>query len=81
MIPFVPIIQKGENPFAMFKDLANKYDWVLKPLNYDSVPNLMKGFKKGIIEPALEMHDQLIAKKAEELFMRDIEDYIDELDE
>ena len=82
MIPFVPIIQKGENPFSMFKDLANKYDWVLKPLKvYDSVPNLMKGFNKGIIEPALEMHDQMIAKKAEELSMRDIVDYNDELDE
>ena len=29
MVPFVPILQKGENPFAMFVDLQNKYDWVL----------------------------------------------------
>ena len=32
MVPFVPILQKGEEPFAMFVDLQNKYDWVLKPV-------------------------------------------------
>jgi hypothetical protein len=40
MIPFVPIIQEGEEPFSMFKDLENKYRWVLKPLSYDSVETL-----------------------------------------
>jgi hypothetical protein len=30
MVPFAPILQKGERPFAMFVDLKNKYDWVLK---------------------------------------------------
>ena len=36
MIPFVPIIQKGEQPFSMFKDLANKYEWIMDTLQYDS---------------------------------------------
>jgi hypothetical protein len=28
MVPFAPILQEGETPFAMFVDLKNKYDWV-----------------------------------------------------
>ena len=28
-IPFVPIIQEGEQPFAMMVDLQKKYNWVL----------------------------------------------------
>ena len=33
MIPFVPIIQEGEKPFAMFVDLWKKYrEWVFEPL-------------------------------------------------
>jgi hypothetical protein len=31
MVPFAPILQDGEEPFAMFVDLQNKYHWVLKP--------------------------------------------------
>src|SRR5690606_4807432 len=29
MVPFVPILQKGEEPFAMFVDLQRKYRWVM----------------------------------------------------
>lgn len=36
-VPFVPIIEEGEAPFAMFVDLANKYDWVLPVLEYSSL--------------------------------------------
>jgi hypothetical protein len=31
MVPFAPILQQGEDPFSMFVDLQNKYDWVLRP--------------------------------------------------
>src|SRR5262249_36723063 len=35
MIPFVPILEKGEEPFAMFKDLWVKHStWVLDPIRY-----------------------------------------------
>ena len=27
MVPFAPILQEGEEPFAMFVDLQNKYDF------------------------------------------------------
>ncbi len=39
-IPFVPIIQKGEEPFSMFNDLYG-CDRVLDLLEYDSVNSLV----------------------------------------
>ena len=38
IVPFVSILQQGEQPFAMFVDLQNKYDWVFQPVvGYPSV--------------------------------------------
>ncbi|MEM9091612.1 MAG: pentapeptide repeat-containing protein [Cyanobacteria bacterium P01_F01_bin.53] len=42
MIPVVPILQEGESPFAMFRDLENKHTWVLDIIEYDSAENLVK---------------------------------------
>lgn len=77
MIPFVPIIQEGEKPFAMFVDLWKKYrDWVFAPLEYDSIANLVKGFDKGVIEPAKRRREELSMRKAEELPIRRVKDYL-----
>ena len=44
MVPFVPIIEQGEEPFAMFKDLWVKHrEWVFEPISYTSVDELCKG--------------------------------------
>ncbi len=65
MIPFVPILQSGEKPFAMFEDLKQKYgDWVLDLLEYDTLENLRLAFEPAIIVPALEKHAELTARKA-----------------
>jgi uncharacterized protein YjbI with pentapeptide repeats len=65
MIPFVPIIQEGEEPFAMFNDLQTKYDkWILPTREYDSCDSLIKNLDKAIIEPALLLHNKLIEEKA-----------------
>ena len=77
MIPFVPIIQEGEQPFSMFHDLKKKYsDWVLDVLEYDTPSNLIKALEGAVITPALEKRDELLAKKMEKLRMRHIEDYL-----
>ena len=35
MVPFVPILEKGEEPFAMLADLWIQHrDWVLEPIRY-----------------------------------------------
>ena len=76
MIPFVPIIQEGEQPFSMFRDLKGKYDWVLDILVYDTPSNLIRGLERAIVKPALEMRDELLSRKVEQLRMRHIEDYL-----
>jgi hypothetical protein len=76
MIPFVPIIHENEKPFAMFRDLKQKYgEWVLDVLEYDSVANLLKVMEKAVIKPALKMADQLLIKKAQAIRKRHVRDY------
>ena len=76
MIPFVPIIHEDEQPFAMFRDLKQKYgNWVLDVLQYDSADNLVKVIDKAVVRPALEMSDALLMKKAESISLRHVKDY------
>jgi uncharacterized protein YjbI with pentapeptide repeats len=77
MIPFVPIIQKDEQPFSMFQDLKRKYrDWVLDTLVYDTPSHLIQGLEEAVVKPALEKRAVLLSKKVEEVRMRDIKDYL-----
>jgi hypothetical protein len=77
MIPFVPILQEGEEPFSMFQDLWQKHrDWVLNPLRYDSVERLVEAFDNGVIEPVKQKHAELQKKKSEELIIRHVTDYL-----
>lgn len=76
MIPFVPIIQGGEKPFAMFVDLWKKYrEWVFEPLAYDSIAGLVEVFDPAVIEPAQRRREELSVRKAEELSTRHVKDY------
>lgn len=71
MVPFVPIIRKGEKPFSMFKDLYIQYKkWVLKPLAYNSVDHLISILDTGIIEPAKKRNKKLLKEKTAELKLR-----------
>jgi len=65
-IPFVPIIQEGEYPFAMMVDLQKKYNWVLDTISYDSVDTLIEILKPHIIDPAIKKRDELRLIKAKE---------------
>jgi uncharacterized protein YjbI with pentapeptide repeats len=65
-IPFVPIIQEGESPFAMMVDLQKKYDWVLNTVSYDSQETLMKILKPLIIDPAMKKRQELRLIKAQQ---------------
>ena len=76
-IPFVPIIQEGEQPFAMMVDLHKKYKWVLEPRSYDNIDTLMKALKPGIIEPAMRMHAELRLIKAKEQVIHPLQNFID----
>jgi hypothetical protein len=76
-IPFVPIIQEGESPFAMMVDLQKKYNWVLPTKSYDSIETLMAALKPGIIDPAVEMRNKLRVIKAQEQATESLRDYLD----
>ena len=76
-IPFVPIIQEGEQPFAMMVDLQKKYDWVLETRSYNSIETLMKALKPEIIDPAIKPHYALRLKKAGEQNIHPLQDFIE----
>jgi hypothetical protein len=76
MVPFVPVIQEGEEPFSMFRDLLIMHKrWVLPLLTYDSLENLIRVFDEAIINPALEVHSELLIEKAAELPQRHVREY------
>jgi hypothetical protein len=52
MIPFQPIIEAGETPFAMLEDLRRKYKWVLKTRSYSSLDRLIETMDDKIIKHA-----------------------------
>ena len=75
MIPFVPIIERGEKAFAMFSDLKNKYDWVLDLLEYDDLEKMLSVFERAVVQPALDKRDDLQRRKADKGRTRSIDDY------
>jgi hypothetical protein len=75
-IPFVPLIQEGQQPFSMFRGLKSQYDWVLPPLKYSSAEKLQRGFKSAILDRAWEKHEELRKRKVEEVKMQSLEDFL-----
>jgi uncharacterized protein YjbI with pentapeptide repeats len=75
-IPFIPIIQQGEDPFSMFRDLSI-YPWMLNPpIAYASVEELLEFFEEGILAPAWEKHQQLIEQKGKAVKSQSIKDFV-----
>ena len=75
MIPFAPILQEGEEPFAMFVDLQNKYDWVLRPvilIRYPSVDRLIEVLKDKIVRPAEKKFNKLVARRTKRLRVENV---------
>ena len=77
-IPFVPIIEEGESPFAMMIDLQKKYNWVLDTLSYNSIDTLIKALKPAIIDPAIQKHNELRVTKARAPKIRSASDFVED---
>jgi hypothetical protein len=68
MVPFRPIIEKGEKPFAMLRDLWMRHrDWFFEPIYYSSVEALIGSLDEKIIRPAETRFAELLARKAERM--------------
>jgi hypothetical protein len=68
MVPFLPIIEEGQEPFAMLRDLLVKHrDWVFEPLYYSSLQALVGALDEKIIRPAELRFAELLARKAEKM--------------
>jgi len=73
MVPFAPILQQGEEPFAMFVDLQNKYDWVLQPVvGYPLVDRLIEVLEDKIVRPAEAKFNELLARRTEQLRVENV---------
>jgi hypothetical protein len=73
MIPFVPILEKGEEPFAMLRDLqTNHPDRVFKVIRYPSVNRLVEVLDSKIIRPAQARFARLVKRKAAEIGVVDV---------
>jgi uncharacterized protein YjbI with pentapeptide repeats len=73
MVPFVPILERGQKPFAMLQDLRNAHpDRVLDVIRYPSVERLVEVLDAKIVEPAKARSAELLARKAEDLRIIDV---------
>ena len=73
MVPFVPILEQGQEPFAMFVDLQNKYDWVLKPvIGYSSVDRLIEVLEDKVVKPAEAMFNELLTRRTKQLRVENV---------
>lgn len=73
-IPFVAILEKGQECFSMYKDLLG-HDWVLRPVrSYQSATQLVAALQDGVVRPALAKHAQLVQRRAQDVAIRDVAD-------
>jgi len=71
MIPFIPIIQEKEEPFAMFVDLWIRHkEWVFEPLKYIGEKDLIASLEDDIIKPAEQRFAELTLRKAQVMMTR-----------
>jgi uncharacterized protein YjbI with pentapeptide repeats len=66
MVPFRPIIEEGEEPFAMLEGLL-QYDWVFQPIYYSSLDALIGALDEKIIAPAKDKFAELLERKAKRM--------------
>jgi hypothetical protein len=77
MIPFVPIIQDNEKPFAMFSDLKQKYGaWVLNELRYDTPANLLAVLDRAVIKRALDKEQELLGRRTAHIVSSHVRDFL-----
>ncbi len=78
MIPFVTVLEEGEEPFAMFQDLWVKYrNWVFQPIGYAAVDELVQGLDV-LVKRAQACAAELMVTKAERMRVTRMQDLLDD---
>ena len=73
MVPFAPIIQQPQEPFSMFVDLQNAYDWVLQPvIGYPSVERLVEVLEDKIVRPAEAKFNELLTRRTNQFRVENV---------
>ena len=73
MVPFAPILEQGQDPFAMLADLQDKYDWVLQPvIAYPSVDRLIEVLEDKIVRPAEAKFNELLVRRTQQLRVENV---------
>src|SRR5262249_9096087 len=73
MVPFAPILHQGADPSAMFVDLQNKYDWVLRPVvRYPSVDRLIEVLEDKVVRRAEAKFRKLLARRTRQLRVENV---------
>jgi hypothetical protein len=65
MVPVLPIVQSGEDVFAMFSDLQRRYAWIQPTVSYTSAAQLVRHVDAAIIDRAKVAADQIAAVRQE----------------
>jgi len=58
----VPLIEAGEQPYAMLQDLR-KSPWVLPPISYASADQLDTHFDDAVIRPVIRERERQDARR------------------
>ena len=75
-IPFVPILQEGEDPYSMLEDFK-KFNWLLQPiLKYKNKKVLTQSFKGAIIDRAWKKHLEIKQQKNKKMEAISIEEIL-----
>jgi hypothetical protein len=74
-VPIVTIVREPQREFSTFAGLM-KHRWVLPPLQYDTVHNLLAGFRPAILAPALAMSRNRIEARGRDVKARHIRDFL-----
>jgi hypothetical protein len=70
-IPLVPLLQEGEEPFRALFDLIEDYRWVLTPLRYGSLEELVQAFETAVVTPALDKAKEIASWNSKPLRVSD----------
>jgi hypothetical protein len=61
-IPFVPIVEKRDTPFSMFRDLHWHW-WLLKEVKYSSIPELLRNLDEMVMKQVSDTEKRLLAER------------------